>query len=53
VLSGGRVLGLYDLAQDPGEKHDLSADKTQSSSALERFRAFRRTLREVYVRPTR
>jgi arylsulfatase A-like enzyme len=27
TVSEGRVLGLYDLAADPGEKRDLSADK--------------------------
>jgi hypothetical protein len=27
TVSEGRVLGLYDLAADAAEKHDLSADK--------------------------
>lgn len=53
VVSGGRPLGLYDLANDPAEKQDLSADKARLAPALERYRAFRRTLREVYVKPTR
>jgi hypothetical protein len=26
ITSAGRVLGLYNLAEDPGEKKDLSAD---------------------------
>lgn len=28
IVSAGRVLGLYDLQADPGEKHDLSEDLT-------------------------
>lgn len=27
ITSGGQVLGLYDLAKDPGEKRDLSNDQ--------------------------
>jgi arylsulfatase A-like enzyme len=53
VLSGGRVLGLYDLARDPAEKQDLSTDKLARESALSRFRAFRQTLHEVVVRKPR
>ncbi|MFZ5894080.1 MAG: sulfatase-like hydrolase/transferase [Myxococcota bacterium] len=53
VLSGGRVLGLYDLAADPEEKRDLSGDKARTGPALENFRAFRQGLREIKVRPTR
>jgi choline-sulfatase len=29
TVSEGRVLGLYDLAADPAEKHDLSGDKAR------------------------
>ncbi|MGC4091352.1 MAG: sulfatase [Polyangiaceae bacterium] len=53
LLSGGRPLGLFDLARDAAEKSDLSGDKALTAAALERYKAFRRTLREVYVRPTR
>jgi arylsulfatase A-like enzyme len=53
VMSGGRPLGLYDLAQDPAEKRDLSPDKARLEAAVERFRSFRRSLREVTVRPPR
>jgi arylsulfatase A-like enzyme len=53
VLSGGRALGLYDLAADPAEKRDLSANKADLEAALERFRAFRRGLHEVSVRAPR
>jgi arylsulfatase A-like enzyme len=49
VLSNGRVLSLFDLAADPGEKQDLSADRARSARAVERYRAFRETLREVRV----
>jgi hypothetical protein len=52
-MSAGRALGLYDLAKDPGEKHDLSGDKSALEPAVERFRSFRRTLREISVRPAR
>jgi arylsulfatase A-like enzyme len=51
VVSGGRALGLFDLAQDPGEKKDLSADKARLYEAMDHFRAFRRGLHEITVRP--
>ena len=51
TVSGGRPLGLYDLASDPGERKDLLDDKAKASEALERFKGFRRTLREVRVKP--
>lgn len=51
TVSNGRPLGLYDLASDPGEKKDLLDDREKAAQALERFKAFRRTLREVRVRP--
>ncbi len=53
VLSGGRPLGLYDLAADPGEKRDLSADRARLRPLLERYQSFRRGLREIVVRPPR
>lgn len=53
VMSAGRALGLYDLGKDPAEKHDLSGDKNALTSAVERFRSFRRTLREISVRAPR
>jgi arylsulfatase A-like enzyme len=53
VVSGGRALGLYDLAADPEEKRDLSSDKARLEPALDRFRSFRRALREVSVRAPR
>jgi choline-sulfatase len=51
TVSSGRPLGLYDLSVDPGEKKDLLDDREKAAAALERFKAFRRTLREVRVRP--
>ncbi len=51
TVSAGRPLGLYDLATDPGEKKDLLDDREKAAQALERYKAFRRSLREVKVRP--
>jgi len=51
VASGGRPLGLYDLAADPGEKRDLLDDDAQAAPMIAKFKAFRRSLREVYVKP--
>lgn len=53
TTSGGRPLGLYDLASDPGETKDLSRDRARLSEALERFKAFEATLRPVRVRRPR
>jgi arylsulfatase A-like enzyme len=52
VASNGRPLSLYDLAEDPGEKRDLLDDAALRARVVERFRAFRRGLREVRVTPT-
>jgi hypothetical protein len=52
VTSGGRPLGLYDLARDPAEKQNLLDERDRVRGALDAYKAFRRTLREVYVRPT-
>ena len=51
ITSNGRPLGLYDLAKDPGEKQDLSDDKALIDQVTERFKAFRRELRTVTVKP--
>jgi arylsulfatase A-like enzyme len=51
VASGGRPLSLYDLATDPGEKNDLLDDAAQAEPMIAKFKAFRRRLREVYVKP--
>jgi arylsulfatase A-like enzyme len=53
VATSGRPLGLFDLATDPLEKKDLLDDKARAEEVLARFKAFRRQLREVKVRPTR
>jgi arylsulfatase A-like enzyme len=51
VASGGRPLSLYDLDADPGETKDLLDDAAQAGPMIAKFKAFRRTLREVYVKP--
>ncbi|HEX3854358.1 MAG TPA: sulfatase-like hydrolase/transferase [Polyangiaceae bacterium] len=51
VASGGRPLSLYDLAADPGETKDLLDDPAQAEPMIGKFKAFRRGLREVYVKP--
>jgi choline-sulfatase len=51
VASGGRPLSLYDLAADPGETKDLLDDPALAEPMIGKFKAFRRTLREVYVKP--
>jgi len=51
VTSGGRPLGLFDLASDPGEKKDLSGDRARLQPMLEKTKAFRRALDEVVERP--
>jgi arylsulfatase A-like enzyme len=51
LASNGRPLGLYSLADDPGEKKDLLDNPSLRARVVERFRAFRRGLREVRVTP--
>ncbi len=51
ITSNGRPLGLYDLRKDPGEKQDLSGDKALVEQVTERFKAFRRELKVVTVKP--
>ena len=51
VASGGRPLSLYDLKADPGETKDLLDDASVAEPVIAKFKAFRRSLREVYVRP--
>jgi arylsulfatase A-like enzyme len=51
VTSGGRPLGLFDLAKDPGEKRDLADDRARAKPLLEKTKAFRRSLAEIVERP--
>ncbi|HMR06724.1 MAG TPA: sulfatase-like hydrolase/transferase [Polyangiaceae bacterium] len=51
TASGGRPTALYDLNSDPAEKKDLLDDKEKSGPLIDRYKAFRRELREVKVRP--
>jgi choline-sulfatase len=51
VTMGGRALGLFDLEKDPGEKRDLLDDKDIARPLLEKTKAFRRSLDEVFEKP--
>jgi arylsulfatase A-like enzyme len=51
IVSGGRPLGLYDLDRDPGEKKSLLDDAELKERMLSRYKAFRRELSEVVVKP--
>jgi choline-sulfatase len=51
TVSEGRVLGLYDLSQDPGEKTDLSRDKARVAAMREKLSAVTRRLRPVPMPP--
>jgi arylsulfatase A-like enzyme len=51
ITSDTRPLGLYDLRKDPGEKHDLLDDPELKDKVVSRFKAFRRDLRAVRVKP--
>lgn len=53
VTSDMRPLGLYNLSADPEEKRDLLDDPDLKEKVLGRFKAFRRNLRTVEVKPTR
>ncbi len=47
---GGVYYNLFDLADDPGEKSDLSGDKEKLSSAIARLQAMRARLKEFEVK---
>jgi arylsulfatase A-like enzyme len=47
IATRGRPLGLYDLDEDPAERHDLLGDAARADPVLVRFKAFRRSLRTV------
>ena len=47
TASEGRVLGLFDLAADPGEKQDLSSNKELAAKARSSLSAFRSALGRV------
>ena len=49
ITSNGRPLGLYDLAADPAEKHDLMDVTDLKDSALAEYKSYRRRLRVVRV----
>jgi len=47
IATNGRPLGLYDLSADPGEAHDLLGRADGGERMLERFKAYRRSLRRM------
>ena len=51
VTTGGRALGLFDLAKDPGEKRDLLDDAAVARPMLDKTKAYRRSLHEVFEKP--
>jgi arylsulfatase A-like enzyme len=51
ITSDARPLGLYDLGKDAAEKHDLLDDPAVKEKVVSRFKAFRRDLRVVAVKP--
>jgi choline-sulfatase len=51
VTTGGRPLNLFDVGKDPGEKRDLLDDASLARSMLDKTKAFRRSLEEVFEKP--
>jgi choline-sulfatase len=47
TVSEGRVLGLYDLAEDPGETRDLSSDRAKTQRMQAELQRFKSRLRVV------
>ncbi len=50
ITTQGRVLGLYDLDEDPGEKTNLMDDAELKAKVLDRFKAFRGA-QKLYMPP--
>jgi choline-sulfatase len=48
---GGRQYQLFDLANDPGEREDLSSDGSKLQPMIEAMQALRAGLREINVKP--
>ena len=51
IHSGGAQYQLYDLAEDPGERKDLSSDKEKLGPVLTRMQQLRARLKEVEQKP--
>jgi arylsulfatase A-like enzyme len=47
TVSEGRVLGLYDLAEDPAEKRNLTEDRARVQAMREKLASFKSRLRRV------
>src|SRR5690606_5230804 len=47
ITTRGRVIGVYDLAKDPGEKNDLSEDSALSDRLREKMNQFLDALEQV------
>jgi choline-sulfatase len=53
ITSGPRALGLFDLKTDPSEKRDLLDDTAKARPMVQKSKAFRKTLDEVFERPSK
>lgn len=51
ITASGRPIGLYDLDKDPGEKTNLIKDEDAAKPIIARYKAFRRDLKAVFVKP--
>lgn len=51
ITAMGRPIGLFDLATDPGEKRDLLDDVELRERMVGEYRAFKKAMRIVDVRP--
>jgi arylsulfatase A-like enzyme len=51
ITGNGVPQGLYDLEKDPGETRDLLENRELRERYVTRYRAYRKSLREVFVKP--
>ncbi len=51
IHSGGAMYQLFDLAEDPGERKDLSSDKEKLQPMIARMQQLRARLKEVEQKP--
>lgn len=50
ITSDGRVLGLYDLKADPGEKNDLSADAAKLELITQKMKEYLEGVKQIPAR---